>query len=106
MTASRVDRIDVCSEAETDGNMCEARKTSGHSKTLSLAVSRLQGFGRLVIGCVCIIAAWGYLLPLLATTNLIEQRLEFLEDREIDPSAMFYTELSIMDRILDKNAIR
>ena len=37
-----------------------------------------------------------------ANQPAMKQRLEFLDARGIDPSAMFYTELDAMDEILDR----
>ncbi len=45
---------------------------------------------------------WCSLLPWIATRPATRQRLNFLDQRGIDPSAMFYTELKAMDRILEK----
>lgn len=50
--------------------------------------------------CVCLV--WCVLLPRLAKVNVVEDRLKFLDDRGIDPSAMYYTELDAMDAILDR----
>lgn len=45
---------------------------------------------------------WGGVLPWIANRPLVAKRLAFLEQRGIDPSAMFYTELEVMDPILDR----
>ena len=44
-------------------------------------------------------AIWLLLLPFLSTQPTIAARIERLESKGIDPSAMFYTELDIMDDI-------
>ena len=49
---------------------------------------------------------WCGVLPWVAAQPKMQQQLEFLDDRGIDPSAMFYTELDVMDEILEKSKIR
>jgi hypothetical protein len=49
-----------------------------------------------------IAAVWLLFLPWIATQPSTAERLRFLEERGIDPSAMYYTELDAMDRILDR----
>ncbi len=44
---------------------------------------------------------WCILLPTLGETESVRQHVEFLESRNIDASAMFYTELDAMQPILD-----
>ena len=55
------------------------------------------------IAFLCIGLIWCVLLPLLAGTAQVRSRLDFLEENRIDPSAMYYTDLEIMDEILKKN---
>jgi hypothetical protein len=57
---------------------------------------------RFVLGSALIITVWCGVLPWIAAQPRMTQRLEFLDDRGIDPSAMFYTELDAMDAILGK----
>ena len=45
---------------------------------------------------------WCLVLPWLSGRPAIQKRLEFLDQRDIDPSAMYYTELEAMDAILDR----
>lgn len=69
----------------------------------SLRTSRRSAtlFGALlVIGLV-----WCVVLPWLSTRPPVAQRLEWLDDQGIDPSAMFYTELDAMDDILRRRRI-
>jgi hypothetical protein len=42
------------------------------------------------------------LLPWLSERPTVRERLRFLDERGIDPSAMYYTELDAMDDILDR----
>lgn len=62
------------------------------------SVKRLQ----LCASIVAVCAVWLVVLPWVAKLQPIEDRLQFLDERDIDPSAMFYTELDAMDRILRK----
>lgn len=71
--------------------------------------SRLQGCAALCRGWATLCAVvfsigliWLVVLPWTARRPIVRQRLDFLDKRGIDPSAMFYTELDAMDRILDK----
>jgi hypothetical protein len=45
---------------------------------------------------------WCIVLPWYASQPAMKEHLQFLDDRGIDPSAMFYTELDAMDAILEK----
>ncbi|MDV6029990.1 MAG: hypothetical protein F9B45_07755 [Phycisphaera sp. RhM] len=47
-----------------------------------------------------ILVIWGVVLPRLATTRTVRERTQWLEQHQIDPAAMYYTELPLMDRIL------
>ena len=53
--------------------------------------------------CTLVIALlWCVYLPWLSVRPRVQERLEFLAQHGIDPSAMFYTELDVMDAILDR----
>jgi hypothetical protein len=54
-------------------------------------------FGLVVAGIVVI---WGALLPYLATTPTVQQRIDWIQRNRIDPSAMYYSELPLMDDVL------
>jgi len=54
------------------------------------AVSLLLGF------------LWCFVLPHIATKPSVRSHLEWLEQRGIDPSAMYYTELEAMEPILHR----
>ncbi len=49
----------------------------------------------IVIGCV-----WGIVLPRAAETETVRARTRWLQQHQIDPAAMYYTELPLMDRVL------
>ncbi|QDU55764.1 hypothetical protein [Aeoliella mucimassa] len=47
-------------------------------------------------GClVALLLVWGVVLPALTTQPQVEEQLDWLDERGIDPSAMFYTELDL-----------
>lgn len=56
----------------------------------------------LAVATLAVGLVWCVVLPRIAKVNAIEERLQFLDDRGIDPSAMYYTELDAMDAILDR----
>lgn len=49
---------------------------------------------------------WCIVLPWIAAQPRMKRQLDFLDDRGIDPSAMFYTELDAMDGILKKTNVQ
>ncbi|QDV82387.1 hypothetical protein [Planctomycetes bacterium TBK1r] len=49
---------------------------------------------------LAMLVVWGVVLPQLATTRTVRERTQWLEQHQIDPAAMYYTELPLMDRIL------
>ena len=54
-------------------------------------------------GCIIAIAViWCVLLPWVSSRPVVRKRLDFLDQKGIDPSAMYYTELDAMDSILDR----
>ena len=61
-----------------------------------------KSLARFLLASLVVMLVWGLFLPWVAEQHTIEQRLEFLDARGIDPSAMFYTELDAMDKILDE----
>ena len=52
-----------------------------------------QRWFRLAVAVVVIVGIWGFVLPQLAKTEVVRQRHEFLEEHQINLSAMFYTEV-------------
>ncbi len=52
---------------------------------------------------VCLLLfVWLMVLPWMATRPGMAAHLDWLEERGIDPSAMYYTELDAMEEILDR----
>ena len=60
------------------------------------------GAWKLVMTMATIACLWCLVLPWYASQPAMKEHLQFLDDRGIDPSAMFYTELDAMDSILEK----
>ena len=55
---------------------------------------------RVLAVILTVLVVWGVVLPRLATTRTVRERTQWLEQHQIDPAAMYYTELPLMDRIL------
>ncbi len=64
--------------------------------------SKIKSRIRFCLAAVCVGLIWCVFLPWVAEFKVVEERLKFLDDRGIDPSAMYYTELDAMDAILDR----
>jgi hypothetical protein len=47
-------------------------------------------------------AIWLIVLPWVAARPAIQQRIRFFEQQRIDPSAMFYTEVEMMEEVQDR----
>ena len=61
-----------------------------------------HGAWKLAAAVMTIACLWCIVLPWYASQPAMKEHLQFLDDRGIDPSAMFYTELDAMDAILEK----
>ncbi len=57
---------------------------------------------RFASATLLVAVVWCWLLPWLSERPTVRERLRFLDERGIDPSAMYYTELDAMDDILDR----
>ncbi|MEZ6063234.1 MAG: hypothetical protein R3C19_23045 [Planctomycetaceae bacterium] len=62
----------------------------------------LQGTIRLILATIVIATIWLVVLPWIAEFPSIRDRSDRLEAAGIDPSAMFYTELPMMEPILER----
>jgi len=60
-----------------------------------------MGGWQLVLAFLCLFAVWCWGLPALGRIQPIRQHVDALEDRRIDASAMFYTELESFEPWLD-----
>ena len=59
-----------------------------------------RGWAAFLGACGLIVVIWIVVLPRLAEIPRVPAEMQQLDDRQIGPSAMFYTELEAMDRIL------
>lgn len=60
------------------------------------------GWTKLSVAVAVILIIWLIGLPWLANRALVRNRIDWLAEEQIDPTAMFYTELESMDSILRK----
>ena len=60
----------------------------------------------LLVASIAIGFVWCGILPRVANQPQMQQRLEFLDEQGIDASAMFYTELDVMEGILRDSGVR
>ena len=67
--------------------------------SLKKGASPFSRWMRLAIGVAAILVLWLAVLPRLADQPPVRRHIEFLEQRQIDPSAMFYTELEPMGEV-------
>lgn len=64
--------------------------------------SRAAGMGRLALWTAAVAVGWLIVLPWLALQTPVASRLEWLDERRIDPSAMYYTELEVLKPVLQR----
>jgi len=69
------------------------------SSGLRRSDSRRSGWLQLAVALAGILVLWLAVLPWIAAQPPVRRHIEFLEQRQIDPSAMFYTELDTMDQL-------
>lgn len=72
---------------------------NGHLKTTRRRTRSL------VIACGVIVIVWGGLLPWLSRTDVAQARLRSLDERQIDASALFYTDLDYLDAVLQERGL-
>jgi hypothetical protein len=74
------------------------------SSTTDRGPTHQQNTGRvrfgLSMGVIAIV--WCIILPWTARRPAMDEHLQWLDDRGIDPSAMYYTELKMMEPILHR----
>lgn len=61
---------------------------------------RTNGWARLTMALALIVLVWLVVLPALATFRPVRHWIDRNHDRRIDPSAMFYSELEIIEPIV------
>ncbi|QDV25113.1 hypothetical protein [Aureliella helgolandensis] len=63
---------------------------------------KTSGIGQLGLAIVALGIVWLGILPWVAQQPRVKARLEWLDEKRIDPSAMYYTELEIMESIIKR----
>lgn len=63
-------------------------------------MSKQTGRKRLLTSVALIALGWLAILPWIAAQPQMKAHLDWLEAEKIDPSAMYYTELEVMEEIL------
>ncbi|QDV66756.1 hypothetical protein Poly24_04440 [Rosistilla carotiformis] len=56
----------------------------------------------LVLAIAAVAVVWLVILPAYARQPAMTKHLQWLDDQGIDPSAMYYTELEVMEQILQR----
>jgi hypothetical protein len=64
--------------------------------------SRATGRWRLALCGLLVGLVWLVVFPWIAARPSVHARIEWLAERRIDPSAMYYTEVDAMQPILDR----
>jgi hypothetical protein len=70
--------------------------------TQPIQSSTISRVSRLVAWVILIGVIWLVALPWLAARPAMKRHRQWLDDRGIDPGAMYYTELDAMEPILDR----
>jgi hypothetical protein len=58
-----------------------------------------KSWRRLLVVCIAAAAIWIVALPRIAAVDHVRSRIEYLESKEVDPSALYYTDLEAMTRL-------
>jgi hypothetical protein len=75
---------------------------SGNKPAGNESDHRGTGIIRLLLSGVVIAIVWCVVLPQMAGLPQVREYMNWLDERGIDPTAMYYTELPAMDPILDR----
>jgi hypothetical protein len=67
------------------------------------AQKRSSGVIRLAFAVVLLLAVWCIVLPWISAIPAVNARQQWLEKRGINAGAMYYTELHVMESILERN---
>jgi hypothetical protein len=67
-----------------------------------LPAARFRAWWRLTAWAAVAAGIWMIVLPWVAARPAVQRRLEFHRQQRINPSAMFYTEVDVMDEVLDR----
>ena len=58
-----------------------------------------KGWSSLCLGVSTILIVWTLVLPWIGSRQSIRSQIEYLDQRNIDPAALYYTDLEAMERI-------
>ena len=65
---------------------------SDSSKDVSTGKSTAKGRWQLACVVLCVVALWGFVFPAIAETDFQRDRQRRIEERGLDPMALFYTD--------------
>jgi hypothetical protein len=63
---------------------------------------RYSGLIRLAMWVVPVAILWLLVLPWLARRPVVADHIQWLDDHDVDASAMYYTELEVLKPVLDR----
>ncbi len=61
-----------------------------------------RGWLGLVAGACAMLVVWLVVLPWFAGLPPIRRHIQFMQEKKIDPNAMYYTELETMTEMIDR----
>lgn len=85
------------------GDIEKSRSVSGSNDSDSVVFKKLTGWGQLGLLVLVIGLLWMKVLPLIGRQDSVAEHIERQEQLGIDPSAMFYSELEIAERVARKS---
>ena len=92
-------RSDLSRLGARDGSVSDS---SNSEPPVNSTPNHHAGVAQLAVAVVLIGLIWCLVLPQIATLPRVQAYTEWLDQRGIDPSAMYYTELDAMRPILDR----
>lgn len=89
---------------EADAPSCQPALPACKERTPQVprADSDSSGSKLFVGGVLLIVVLWGGVLPSLAQRPRLRAHLDWLDERGIDPNALYYTDLESMEPLLDQ----
>ncbi len=64
-----------------------------------MSCCRAHGWRSLCLSVTAIVIVWTVILPWIGSQQPIRSRIEYLDQRGIDPTALYYTDLEAMQRL-------
>jgi hypothetical protein len=71
-----------------------------------MTIQKTKAWRRLGIATLLIVVVWTVVLPRLAQLPVVDRRLRFLDEHNIDPAALFYTDLECMTDVENNIALK